>query len=120
MNDKLDSRSKEVEINSISVSFVNSKLPLFLITCNTKIVLSHVSMTKWPNLSEQKGNILCYSTTVNFSSLRTLKLYTVSISLASISGSDRFVAVSLVVDLIIITYVELNYERRTRLMFKGS
>ena len=46
-----------------------------------------------------------------------LSLNTVSISLTSISGSDRFVADK---DSIITTYVELNYERGTRLVFKGS
>ena len=55
------------------------------------------------------------SYTVDFSSLWTLKLYTVSISLTSISGSDRFVADKSCSWVNCITNVELNYERRTRL-----
>ena len=43
------------------VSFVNSQL----VTCGTEKLLkacvsSHVSITKWNNISERKGNISCY------------------------------------------------------------
>ena len=44
----------------------------------------------------------------------------VSFSLTSISGSEGVVAESLVVDSIIFTYMELNDDQRSRLVFKGS
>ena len=47
-------------------------------------------------------------------------LYPVSVSLTSISGSDRFVAESLIVNSIITTYMELNYDQRSKLVFKES
>ena len=44
----------------------------------------------------------------------------VSVSLTSTSGSEGVVAECLVVNSIIFTYVELNYDQRSRLVFKGS
>ena len=44
----------------------------------------------------------------------------VSVWLTSTSGSEGVVVECLVVNLIIFTYVELNYDQRSRLVFKGN